>query len=50
MPLGNLEERTIWRKRKDKGTMSVTTVAKADTILLIALPKNRCMKESHTML
>jgi hypothetical protein len=37
------------RKRKDKGTMSVTTVAKADTILLITLLRNRCMKESHTI-
>jgi hypothetical protein len=48
MPLGNLGERTIQRKRKDEGTMSVTTVANVDTILLIALPRNRCMKESHT--
>jgi hypothetical protein len=38
------------RKRKDEGTTSVTTVAKADTILLIALPKNRHIKESHTAL
>jgi hypothetical protein len=48
MPLGNLGERTVQRKRKDEGTMSVTTVAKADTIPLVALPRNRCMKESHT--
>jgi hypothetical protein len=49
MPLGNLGERTARRKRKDEGTMSVTTVAKADTIPLIALPKNRRTKESHTV-
>jgi hypothetical protein len=49
MPLGNLGERTTWRKRKDERTMSVTTMAKADTILLIALPKNRHTKESHTV-
>jgi hypothetical protein len=48
MPLGNLGERTVRRKRKDEGTTSVTTVAKVDTIPLIALPKNRRMKESHT--
>jgi hypothetical protein len=29
--------------------MSVTTVAKVDTILVIALPRNRYMKESHTI-
>jgi hypothetical protein len=38
----------MWRKIKDEGTTSVTTVAKADTILLVALPKNRPMKERHT--
>jgi hypothetical protein len=50
MPLGNLGERTTWRKTKDKGTTSVTTVAKVDTIPLIALPRNRHTKETHTVL
>jgi hypothetical protein len=48
MPLRNLGERTVRRKRKDEGIISVTTVAKADTIPLVALTKNRCTKESHT--
>jgi predicted ATP-dependent protease len=49
MPLGNLGERSMQRKRKDEGTINIITVAKVDTILLIALPKNRSTKESHTM-
>jgi hypothetical protein len=42
--------RTMWRKRKDKGIMSVTTMAKVDTIPLIALLRNKYRKESHTLL